>query len=95
MKKLLLIFSALIFSVNVVNAQLGVGTPLPAASSQLDVVSTNKGILIPRVSLTGTTDATTISNGNVNSLLIFNTQTTSIEHKKFLKYQKRTNLKLF
>jgi Head domain of trimeric autotransporter adhesin len=77
MKKLLLIFSALIFSVNVVNAQLGVGTPLPAASSQLDVVSTNKGILIPRVSLTGTTDATTISNGNVNSLLVFNTQTTS------------------
>lgn len=75
MKKLLLIISGLIFSVNTVNAQLGVGAPLPSTSSQLDVVSTNKGILIPRVSLTGSTDATTISNGNVNSLLVFNTQT--------------------
>ncbi|MGZ4117501.1 MAG: exosporium glycoprotein BclB-related protein, partial [Bacteroidia bacterium] len=32
----------------------------PAASAMLDVSSSNKGVLIPRVTLTGTTDATTI-----------------------------------
>nr|WP_315163484.1 hypothetical protein [uncultured Flavobacterium sp.] len=55
--------------------QVGIGTTLPNTSSELDVVSGNKGILIPRVSLTSTIDAITITNGNVNSLLVFNTQT--------------------
>lgn len=58
-------------------AQVGVGTPLPDASSQLDVVASNKGVLLPRVALTSTTDATTITNGNINSLLVFNTATAS------------------
>ena len=56
-------------------AQVGIGTPLPNGSSQLDVVANDKGILIPRISLTSSTDATTISNGNVFSLLVFNTST--------------------
>ncbi|RKT00459.1 S-layer family protein [Flavobacterium sp. 123] len=55
--------------------QVGIGTTLPNTSSELDVVSENKGILIPRVSLTSTIDSITITNGNVNSLLVFNTQT--------------------
>lgn len=46
---------------------------LPNNSSILDVSSQDKGILLPRVALTGTTDLTTISNGNVTSLLIYNT----------------------
>jgi len=56
-------------------AQVGVGTPLPNNSSQLDVVASNKGVLIPRIPLTSSTDATTITNGNVTSLLVFNTAT--------------------
>jgi hypothetical protein len=56
-------------------SQVGIGTPMPNASAQLEVVSTNKGVLIPRVALTGTADSTTITNGNVNSLLVFNTVT--------------------
>lgn len=55
--------------------QVGVGTLTPNSSSQLDIVSENKGILIPRVSLKSSTDSTTISNGNINSLLVFNTET--------------------
>src|SRR5690554_4252536 len=55
--------------------QVGIGTLTPNASSQLDVVSNDKGVLLPRVSLSSTTDSTTISNGNVNSLLVFNTNT--------------------
>src|SRR5690554_2488665 len=56
-------------------SQVGIGTLTPDKSSQLDVTANNKGILIPRVNLTSTTDTTTITNGNVNSLLVFNTAT--------------------
>ncbi|CAA9195296.1 hypothetical protein FLA105534_00583 [Flavobacterium bizetiae] len=58
-------------------SQVGIGTPMPNASSQLEVVAADKGVLIPKISLTGSTDATTITNGNVNSLLVFNTATIS------------------
>ncbi|KGO79290.1 hypothetical protein Q763_14730, partial [Flavobacterium beibuense F44-8] len=59
------------------NAQVGVGTSSPNASAQLEIVSEDKGILIPQVSLTDTTDATTITNGNVSSLLVYNTSQTA------------------
>src|ERR1051326_2861327 len=44
----------------------------PNASAGLDVDFTNKGILIPRVSLSSTTDVTTIASP-ANSLLVYNT----------------------
>lgn len=40
-------------------------------------MANNKGIIIPRVSLTGSTDVTTIINGNQLSLLVYNTATVS------------------
>ncbi len=46
----------------------------PDASAMLDVKSTNKGFLIPRVALTGTSDITTIPSP-VTSLLVYNTAT--------------------
>ena len=55
------------------NAQVGIGTDMPNESSQLEVVASDKGILIPQVALTGITDQTSISNGNVESLLVYNT----------------------
>ncbi|WKL49475.1 hypothetical protein Q1W71_06710 [Flavobacterium pectinovorum] len=58
-------------------SQVGIGTPMPNASSQLEIVANDKGLLIPRISLTGSTDTTTIVTGNVNSLLVFNTATIS------------------
>ncbi|MBW3520267.1 hypothetical protein KO524_13960, partial [Flavobacterium sp. NKUCC04_CG] len=54
-------------------SQVGIGTQMPNESSQLEIVASNKGILIPRVSLISTVDQTTISAGNINSLLVFNT----------------------
>lgn len=57
------------------SAQVGIGTLVPNSSSQLDIVADNKGILIPRVSLKSTTDNSTITNGNINSMLVFNTVT--------------------
>ena len=75
MKKLFTLSLFVLGVVLVSHAQVGVGTPLPNASSQLDVVANDKGTLIPRLSLTGSTDATTIVNGNVTSLLVYNTAT--------------------
>ncbi|MFD2567419.1 hypothetical protein [Pseudotenacibaculum haliotis] len=72
--KLRLLIGALFMS-TITYAQVGVGTSTPNTSAQLEVVSLDKGILIPRIALTGSTDATTIANGNVNSLLVYNTAT--------------------
>ena len=44
----------------------------PDVSAMLDIVNSSKGLLIPRVSLSSTTDAATISNP-ATSLLIYNT----------------------
>lgn len=56
-------------------SQVGIGTRTPNASSQLEIVANDKGVLFPQVSLTSTTDNTTITQGNVNSLFIYNTNT--------------------
>lgn len=58
-------------------AQLGVGTTDPNASAQLDVTSVDKGILMPRIALGSLTDNSTITNGNVESLLVYNTSNVS------------------
>ena len=74
MKNIILIF--FLFSCGFFSyGQVGIGTQMPNPSAQLDIVSDNSGILIPRVSLTSITDVTTISNGNVESLLVYNTST--------------------
>lgn len=57
------------------HSQVGIGTKTPNDASQLEVTASNRGILIPRISLQSSTDAVTINNGNVNSLLVFNTAT--------------------
>lgn len=54
-------------------SQVSIGKLMLNAAAQLEVVATNKAILIPRVNLTGSTDVATFINGNVNSLLVFNT----------------------
>lgn len=58
------------------NAQVGIGTPSPDASSSLDVFSTNTGVLIPRIALTTTTSATPVTSP-LTSLLVYNTATVS------------------
>lgn len=66
-------------------SQVGVGKIIPNPSAMLEVNAINEGseitnvggMLIPRVSLKSSTDTTTITKGNVNSLLVFNTETIS------------------
>ena len=43
-------------------AQVGIEVPLQNSSSQLDVVASDGGVLIPRIALIGTTDVVTIAN---------------------------------
>jgi len=57
----------------IVFAQLGINTDgsSPHVSSMLDIKSTNKGMLIPRVELTGTNDVATITSAET-SLMVYN-----------------------
>ena len=53
------------------NVAINSDASLPNSSAMLDVKSTSKGMLIPRVALTGTADATTISSP-ATSLMVYN-----------------------
>ena len=55
-------------------AQTGIGTTTPDASAKLEVASSNKGFLPPRVALTATNAASPITSP-ANGLMIFNTAT--------------------
>jgi hypothetical protein len=72
MKKFLLSF--IIILPLMVFSQVGIGTNTPDSSAKLEVSSSNKGFLPPRVTLTGTNDSTTIINP-ATSLLVYNTAT--------------------
>jgi hypothetical protein len=66
----LVVLLLLFFSV--AKAQTGIGTSTPDASAKLDVTSSNKGFLPPRITLTSLTDNTTIPNP-ATGLLVYNT----------------------
>ncbi len=71
MKKITLI-AALLGSVYFANAQVGIGTPDPAVSAELEIFSETKGLLIPRVELTDIKDYKPIVGAQVESLLVYN-----------------------
>ncbi len=74
--KIKILLAALLFSATTFS-QVSIGSALPNPSANLDItaIDVDGGLLIPRVNLLNTTDASTISNGNVNSLLVFNEAT--------------------
>lgn len=72
MKKSFMWLFAFTWGVNAM-AQVGINTASPNPSSILDIRATDKGILIPQVHLLSLADQTTITNGNVKSLLVYNT----------------------
>ena len=71
MKKIVFIILSIGVFANA-SAQTGIGTTTPDASAKLDVSSTNKGFLPPRVTLASSSDITTIPNP-VTALLVYNT----------------------
>jgi hypothetical protein len=74
MKKLLLSLVLFCAGFSGFAQNVGVGTNTPNASAVLDVSATNRGLLPPRVALTGTTDAITIASP-ATGLLVYNTAT--------------------
>ena len=76
MKKLTLLI-VFIFTINFLSAQTGIGTTTPNASAKLDVYSTNKGFLPPRVVLTATNAASPITSP-AEGLMVYNTATAGI-----------------
>jgi hypothetical protein len=78
-KKHLVAIIFLIISISFKAQNIGINTTgaTPNLSAMLDIVSTSKGLLIPRLALTSNTDATTITSGNVTSLLVYNTTAAS------------------
>ena len=60
-----------------IHAQTGIGTTTPDASAKLDVSSTNKGFLPPRITLTALNSASPVTSP-ATGLLIFNTATVGI-----------------
>ena len=77
MSKQILFIIGLFFSMHL-SAQTGIGTTTPNASAKLDVFSTNKGFLPPRVILTSATDATTIASP-AEGLLVYNSGSTGLQ----------------
>ena len=49
MKNVFLVFIAMLFIGNIQAQSVGIGTTIPAASAQLDISSTTKGLLLPRM----------------------------------------------
>jgi hypothetical protein len=56
------------------SGQVGIGTITPHSSAKLEISTTNKGFLMPRVALTGTADVNTIPSPAAG-LMVYNTAT--------------------
>ena len=55
-------------------AQVGIGTTTPNADAELDIVSTTRGLLLPRVALSNTTNPSPLST-DVAGMTVYNTAT--------------------
>jgi len=69
MKKKLLLTIFIICFLSPICAHVGLGTGQLSNSTIFDIISTNRAILIPKVTITINTDQTTIANGNAESLV--------------------------
>lgn len=58
-------------------AQVGINTTSPSGGSLLDVESSDKGILVPRVNIADLNTIAPVTGGTTESLLVYNTNTTT------------------
>jgi hypothetical protein len=72
MKQLILLITLTFFYQTAFSQGVGINTTTPDPSAALDIQSSNKGLLVPRVALTSLVDGVTIANP-ANALLVFNT----------------------
>lgn len=72
-----LFLAAIVLATSTIRAQVGIGTNTPNTSAELDVTSTTKGLLPPRMNITERNAISSPATG----LVIFNTTTNSLEIK--------------
>ncbi|MGM5629502.1 hypothetical protein O2K51_01270 [Apibacter raozihei] len=70
-KKIIIITMSLCF--NLFFGQVGIGTSNPDSSALLDISSTNRGMLIPRITLTSNTDKSIVGGNPATGLMVYNT----------------------
>ncbi len=78
LKYKLFLFSLVLFVCSISNAQTGINTTSPASGALLDIFSSNKGFLMPRIALTGTDDVTTITPSATTGVMLYNTVTAGV-----------------
>ena len=69
------VLSVFLFGTLFTFAQVGIGTTNPDPGSVLDIKSTDKGILIPRVALTATNSQLPITPAAIEGMMVYNTAT--------------------
>ncbi len=74
-KRIFLASICIVINTLISNAQVGVNTTTPEASSVFDITATDKGFLMTKIALTGTDDVTTITPAPSAGLLVYNTAT--------------------
>ncbi|WP_126652487.1 hypothetical protein [Chryseobacterium aureum] len=67
------------------NGNMGIGTVTPASNAVLELSSSNKGFLPPRIALTGNTDTTTIPSPSAG-MIVYNTSTSATLNKGITYY---------
>jgi len=73
----LLFLTLCIFAVSNSFAQVGINTTSPAAGSMLDVTSTDKGVLLPRVNIADLSTIAPVTGGATEGLMVYNTNSTT------------------
>src|SRR5690606_18685243 len=62
---------------NFAQAQVGIGTTMPEPSTVLDISSSEKRVIVPRVNITDLTQEAPITGGASEGLLVWNTNSTT------------------
>ena len=91
MKKSLLIVFFTVFSFNLFS-QVGIGTVSPSPGSILDIDSSEKGLLIPRVNISDLNTIAPVTGGATTGLLVYNNNTTTGEGFYYWDSSKWVNL---
>lgn len=77
MRKLFILITCLY--IGIVSSQVGVNTITPDGATALDIVATNKGVLIPRLNITNLGNISPVTGGSTVGLLAYNTNTSTGE----------------
>lgn len=83
MRQIFLILALFIITLTTQAQSIGIGTTTPDPSAQLDVFSTDKGLLIPRIALTATNVASPVVNP-ATGLLVYNTDSAGADPYKVI-----------